>query len=96
MAVKDTVQSSFTDFNHWLLPLGLQVVKLTVTQRLAWTVELSNGIRINLCRNDTTNRFESFVKLYPQLIGARAQDVVSVNLCYPNGLAVRWKDGKAS
>ena len=95
MSVKDNAMSSFADFNHLLQPLGLQIMKLIVTQRLAWTVQLNNGIQVNLCRNNTENRFNNFVKLYPQLIGNKAQDIVSVSLCYPNGLAVKWKGGKA-
>lgn len=94
LALKDSVMSSFANFDQLLQPLGLHITQLVVTQRLAWSVWLSNGIEVNLCRTDTENRFMSFVKLYPQLIAGKAQDVVSVNLCYPNGLAVRWKDGK--
>lgn len=74
-----------------LRSIGLSIQKLVVTDRLSWVVTLNNGIQVLICRDDTQNRFNRFIMLYPKIIGNRAQDVVSVNLCYPNGLAIRWK-----
>lgn len=91
---KDMVLSEFNSFSAQLLPINLKIKRLSVSQRLSWAVALSNGIRINLCRDNISERFNEFVRLYPRVIAGRAQDVVSVNLCYPNGLAVRWKNGK--
>ena len=76
-----------------LRSIGLSIQKLEVSDRLSWVVSLNNGIQVIICRDDVQNRFNRFITLYPKLIGNRAQDVVSVNLCYPNGLAIRWKDG---
>jgi len=95
MPVKDSAMSLYANFNQLLKPLNLSIAKLVVTQRLAWTVLLSNGISLSLCRNNIAERFVSFVALYPKLIAGRAQDVVSVNLCYPQGVAIRWKGGVA-
>jgi cell division protein FtsQ len=95
MSAKDNIMPLYMRFNELLKPLSLHIEKLVVTDRLAWTVVLSNGISVNLCRGDTANRFTTFVESYPQLILGKAQDVVSVNLCYPNGLAIRWKSGKS-
>ncbi|PHQ81540.1 MAG: hypothetical protein COB66_01870 [Coxiella sp. (in: Bacteria)] len=95
MSAKGDILSNLILFSSELASLNLSVTKLVVSPRLSWMVWLNNGIRVNLCRSDVQNRFDEFVKLYPRVIGNRAQDVVSVNLCYPNGLAVRWKNGKA-
>lgn len=94
LAAKDNILPLYAQFNQLLQPLKLSIQKLIVTNRLAWTVQLNNGIQVALCRDDIANRFATFVTLYPQLISGKAQDVVSVNLCYPNGLAVRWKNGE--
>jgi cell division protein FtsQ len=95
MPAKDSVMSLYAEFNQFLKPLDLSIAKLVITQRLAWTVLLSNGVYLNLCRDNVADRFASFVALYPKLIAGKAQDVVSVNLCYPQGLAIRWKGGMA-
>ncbi len=95
LSVKANAMSYYAQFNQLLNPLGLQVARLAVTKRLAWSVVLSNGVSLALCRDNILDRFTSFTKLYPKLIGTRAQDVVSVNLCYPNALAVRWRGGQA-
>ncbi len=95
LSVKDSVISFYAQMNQLLQPLNVHISKLVVTNRLAWTVLLSNGIEVNLCHDALLERFNSFIRLYPKLIAGSAQNVVSVNLCYPNGLAIQWKDGAA-
>ena len=91
---KDEILSGFNSFSAALVPIKLTVKRLSVTQRLSWSVWLSNGIQVNLCRDNVSERFNEFVRLYPQAISNKEQNIISVNLCYPNGLAIRWKDGK--
>lgn len=95
MPVKDNAMSSYAKFSQLLKPLNISIKKLSITKRLAWTVQLSNGIILNLCRDQVADRFASFVGLYPKLISGKEQNVISVNMCYPDGMAIRWKNGIA-
>lgn len=88
---KDKILDFYSLIAPPLRSLGLSIQKLVVTDRLSWLLFLNNGIQVVICRDDIQNRFNRFIKLYPKVIGGRSQDVVSVNLCYPNGLAIRWK-----
>lgn len=92
LEVKDTILPIFSSLQKMLTPLSLNISKLDVSPRLAWTVTLSNGIVLSLCRGDIKSRFNEFVHLYPRLIGNNSQNVISASLCYPNGLAIRWKN----
>lgn len=88
---KDNIMPIFDKMQNALLPLQLKIAKLQVSPRLSWEVTLNNGIIVSVCRDDVLDRFSNFVNLYPRLIGDKAQNVVHVNLCYPNGLAIQWR-----
>lgn len=92
MEAKDSILPLFDQMQNMLIPLHLSIQKLTVSDRLAWSATLSNGIILSLCRGGLKSHFAEFVSLYSRLIGDNAQNVVHVNLCYPNGLAIQWKN----
>lgn len=71
--------------------LGLGIQSLVVSPRFAYRLLLSNHILVILGRESILPRFNRFVKLYPQLIGQKSDQVLRVDLRYPNGLAIRWK-----
>lgn len=96
LAKKDDILSFVEVFSQKLKSLNLNISRLDVSKRLAWTVWLNNGIEVSLCRNQVQQRFDTFLDLYPSAIGGRAQNVVSANLCYPNGLSIQWRDGKST
>ncbi len=89
--IKDTILPIFTEFNEELSRVNLRLSKLQVTKREAWTAWLSSGLQVSMCRENVEKQFANFVTLYPKLINDHAADVISVNLCYPNGLALSWK-----
>ena len=40
---------------------------------------------------DVLTRINHFVKVYSQVIGKRSNEIAYVDLRYPNGLAIGWK-----
>jgi cell division protein FtsQ len=66
---------------------------LSLSQRYAWTARLDNGITLHLGRAAERDvlkaRIDRFVSVYPQLSVAMAGQISSVDLRYPNGLALR-------
>ncbi len=89
--IKDTIVPIFAEFNEELARVNLHLSKLQVTKREAWTAWLNSGLQVSMCRENVEKQFSNFVMLYPKLINDPAAEAVSVNLCYPNGLAVSWK-----
>lgn len=81
----------FVDINRMLLPLHVKISYLELTPYFTWKLTLDNGISLQLGHKDILTRLDQFVKVYPKIVGNRASDVESIDLRYPNGMAVRWK-----
>jgi cell division protein FtsQ len=87
------VVARYRDLEQWLSPVNLAPDAVQLSSRYAWTVKLSNGMTVELGREQTKDmlkaRVERLVAIYPQLV-ARLQDrIESVDMRYPNGLALK-------
>lgn len=87
------VVTRYAEFRQWFEPLGLAPDAVQLSERYAWTVKLDNGITVELGRerDEATlrERVGRLVSVYPQL-AARLQDrIESVDLRYPNGMALK-------
>jgi cell division protein FtsQ len=83
---------NFGDMNRLLLPLHAKISYLELTPYLTWKLTLDNGITMQIGHKDILTRLDQFVKVYPQIVGTRANDVDYIDLRYSNGVAVRWKE----
>jgi cell division protein FtsQ len=75
---------------------SLQVVEFTVDERRAWTVLLANELQLKLGRKDPWQKFMQFVPTIPVLGKERMAAMSVIDLRYPNGYAVTWKQGLES
>lgn len=69
---------------------------LSLEQRGAWTLTLTNGIEVVLGRDQVTERFERFVTVYQERLASRATEVKRIDARYSNGVAVKWKADAAA
>ncbi|BBO60280.1 cell division protein FtsQ/DivIB [Mycoavidus sp. B2-EB] len=91
------VVARYHDFKRWLVPLGSRVQEVTLSPRYAWSVELANGMSIELGRepsgdlNEDTlaQRCSRLVAAWQYLIQQWGTQIEYVDLRYPNGFAVR-------
>jgi len=72
---------------------GLTVATLSVSERRAWTVRLTDGLLIKMGRQRPWKALDRFLRALPLLQEERIRAIESVDLRYPNGFAVRWKPG---
>ncbi|WP_338401495.1 cell division protein FtsQ/DivIB [Neptunicella marina] len=73
----------------------LKIEELQLSERFAWQIKLSNGIKLNIGREEFIDRVQRFVDVYPMLVKSdRAVDYV--DLRYDTGLAVGWKQKSES
>jgi cell division protein FtsQ len=70
---------------------GLQIASLELRDNHAWELILSNGVLLHLGKRDLEMRITRFCKAYPVIVGNRPEQLASVDLRYPRGLAVNWK-----
>jgi len=89
------VAKQYQEMLEMLTPLGLKVSHLTMNERRAWSLRLSNGLQMVLGRDDTHLRLLRFVRVYAEVLKPRLEAIDSVDLRYTNGFAVRWHDGHA-
>ncbi len=89
---KDVVMF-FQELRSWFAPVNLEPDGLRLSGRYAWTVRLNNGMTIELGReqNKATlrERVNRFTQVYPQLAAHLQDRIESVDMRYPNGLALR-------
>jgi len=84
----------YISMNKELKPLGLKVTSLTMDERRAWRLALNNDMQIDLGRADSEQRFNRFVNVYKQTIQPYAAQIAELDMRYPNGLSVVWKQGQ--
>lgn len=82
------VAQHYTQFNAQLAALNLQVTQLALTPRHAWQLRLSNGMVLELGREEMQQRLARFVAVYPYSLAAQAGTVRYVDMRYRNGFAV--------
>jgi len=63
---------------------------LSVSERFAWELQLSNGIALKLGREDTLKRVQRFIDLYPVVSQHKPEPIMQVDLRYDTGLAVQY------
>lgn len=73
-----------------LAPLGLKIAQLVEDQRRAWMLRFSNGVELKLGRARAYPRLLRFVRIYPTVLAGHIARLVSVDMRYSNGFAVRW------
>lgn len=93
--VRDVISMAQT-MNETLVSHGLGFAGLALEHRGAWTLRLTNGIEVVLGRDQVAQRFERFITVYESRLASRSDEVTRVDARYTNGVAVQWKQAKAS
>ena len=68
----------------------LEISELSLSERYAWQLKLTNGVSIRLGRTEFMDRLQRFIDVYPLLL-ENEKTVEYVDLRYDTGLAVGWK-----
>ena len=87
------VVARYRALQQWLEPIQQAPAEVQLSKRYAWMVKLDSGVTVELGREqDATTlqqRVARLVSVYPQLV-ARLQDrLESIDMRYPNGLALK-------
>ncbi len=88
------VAAEFKVFKEVLQPAQLQMRRVVLSPRRAWTLELSSGEVVLLGREVVQQRLQRFVQLYSQIQGGEVA-LQQVDMRYPNGFAIKWQKPQA-
>lgn len=83
------VLSEYRQATSLLARLHLQVKQLSLTDRQAWHLQLSNDVVVMMGKDNPDQRLLRFIKVYPELLASHAGGFKWVDLRYPNGFAVK-------
>lgn len=73
-----------------LLTVGLNLSRVTLDERGAWSLQLSNGVEVRLGRQDVSARLERFISAASPVIATRTGEVAYVDMRYSNGFSIGW------
>ncbi len=83
----------FLAFRDLLAPLGTAPVRVQLSARGAWQIQLADGLVLELGRDQARQPLEErlarFVAAYPRIAAEFARRPEHIDLRYPNGFAIR-------
>lgn len=80
----------YLDWRELLEELGDAPLHIQVDQRQSWRVLLNSGAMVELGRSDVEQRMRRFVDTAGLVLRATDARIMTADLRYPNGLAIRW------
>ena len=87
------VVARFEQFKTWFAAINLAPDVVQLSSRYAWSVKLENGMTVELGREQDKHtlkdRVQRLISVYPQLVASLKDQIESVDLRYPNGLALK-------
>mgnify|MGYP000060338936 CR=1 FL=1 len=84
---------NFNNFNRLLKFKNLSIDELMLSERFSWQLVLTDGVMLNLGREERIERIQRFMDIYSEikLKKVENQQVDYIDLRYDTGLAVGWK-----
>jgi len=80
------------NINRLLNPIHVRIRQLDLNAYATWKLTLDNGIVLYVGYKDVLARINQFVKVYSTLQSTEKGTIASVDLRYPNGMAVKWAE----
>lgn len=90
-----SAMQNYQQLAQLLRPSGLKISEFYSDELFSWNVVLSNGLRINIGRDEAMKKMQRFLVVYNRELHKRLDEVAAVDLRYGNGLAVEWKTATA-
>jgi cell division protein FtsQ len=82
------VAAHYEQFTSQLAAVDMGMSKLTLSARHAWQLSLSNGVMLELGREEMQQRLERFTQVYSYSLATRMGKLKYVDMRYRNGFAV--------
>jgi cell division protein FtsQ len=69
----------------------INIVRVELSGRRAWQLELDNGLVLNMGRESVVKRMQRFAGVYQADVRPKLAEIDGIDLRYTNGFAVRWR-----
>ena len=87
------MMKSYQMLAQLLLPTGLKLAELQRDNLGVWRVSTVRGIELVLGRDQLGDKLKRLALAWESGLKNELQNIATIDLRYPNGLAVAWKDG---
>ncbi len=88
------VLQTWTEFSDLLVPMGLEIQRLNLDRRGAWSMQLSNGTLVQLGRDSARERLNRLLSSWDSLMREQSVPPQGIDLRYTNGFAVLWPQAR--
>lgn len=88
----ELVLEKYRQLSNSLTAVDMAVAELWLDDRRAWHFVTTTGLRVVLGKQAFAERLQRFVQRVPSGLAEKLQAAAEIDLRYPNGFAVRWKD----
>lgn len=85
-----TALEGYNAMKSLLATSSMSIAELSLSERFAWQLQLTSGIKLNLGRKEFIDRLQRFIDVFP-LLSKQDKPVKYVDLRYDTGLAVGWQ-----
>lgn len=86
------VMQQYQMLSQMLRPLGFSITRLELRERGSWFLTTGQGLELLLGRDHLVEKVQRFIAIYNKALKDKAANIASVDLRYPNGLAVAWRE----
>lgn len=76
-----------------LIPTGLKIAELKRDSLGVWFIDTATGVRLVIGRDHVSEKIRRFTTVWAAGLSQQLKHIKTIDLRYPNGLAVAWKDG---
>ncbi len=90
------VMDQYQTLTKVLVNHGLSIRRLRCSLGRSWSMELSEGVQVNIGRDQVIERVSRFLVVFETQLQQRWAELGAVDLRYFNGVAVKWRSPQAN
>lgn len=90
------IMQQYQLLSQLLRPLDFTVARLELRERGSWFLTTGRGMELLLGRDHVVEKMRRFVSVYEKALKEHNTNIARVDLRYPNGLAVAWREMPAA
>ena len=83
--------SKYHTMSEVLVTINRKITYLKIDARHAVELQLDNGLKVVLGREDNLHRLERLMSIYKKVLMSRINDIEVIDLRYTNGMSIGWK-----
>ncbi|TLX57451.1 cell division protein FtsQ [Stutzerimonas nosocomialis] len=86
------VMQQYQMLSQMLRPMGFSITRLELRERGSWFLTTGQGIELLLGRDHVVEKVRRFITIYDTALKQQSENIARIDLRYPNGLAVAWRE----